>query len=143
MAASTVPAAKAALLALLAARPALAGVEMRWGIPARLPSNPERVYVGDATDLDREWAALGAQRLEESYTLQVTVETFGSGDDERATEERLWVLVNEVELAVRGDLTLTGTVRVARPDGATPTTGPTDEGWLARAVVRVACEARI
>jgi hypothetical protein len=144
VAASTIPAAKAALLTALQARAGLTGVDVRWGLPAQTLSANERVYVGDAEEIDRAWVGLGAQRLEENYILQVIVETFQAGDDQRATEERFWVLVNEVEQAVRGDLTLAQTVRLASPDGiAEARVGPTDEGWAATGIVRVRCEARI
>jgi hypothetical protein len=143
MAASTIPAAKAALLTAIQARVALAGVHVAWGVPADLPAEPERIYVGDAVDVSRVWASLGAYRLDESYTLQVHVETFAGGNDQRTVEERLWVLVNEVEQAVRGDLTLAGAVRVTRPDPIDSRTLPTDDGWAASATWRLAVEARI
>jgi hypothetical protein len=143
-AASTIPAAKAALLTALQARAGLTGVDVRWGLPAQTPDVTERVYVGDADNIDREWAALGGQRVNEDYVLQVIVETFQFGDDQRATEERFWVLVNEVEQALRGDLRLAGTVREAGLDGVTDQkVGPTDEGWGATGVVRIRCQARI
>lgn len=146
MAASTIPAAKAALLALIAARPALAAVHCAWGIPAELPPEPERIYIGDAVDVVREWAALGLQRMDEEYALQVHVETFADGNDQASTETRLWVLINEVEQAVRATnetLKLSGTVRVCRPDSIAAKTTPTDDGWGAAATMRFVCEARI
>ncbi len=143
MAVSTVPAAKSALLAAIQARPALAGVLVARGLPAQLPREPERIYIHNARDVDREWAGLGGQLMDETYVIEIIVETFGSGDDQVATENRLWTLINEIELAVRADLTLANTIRTARPDGSTEDTGPTDEGWLARATTRIACVARI
>lgn len=144
-AASTIPAAKNALLAAIQARTALttAGVLIERGLPVKLPSENERIYVNNARDIEREWADLGAQRLEESYTIEVVVECYKAGDYQTETEDRLWALVYEVELAVRSDLTLAGTVRIARPDGSQEDTFATDDGWVARTITRVACEARI
>lgn len=147
MAASTIPAAKAALLSALQARLGLAGVLIAWAPPVRPPPQPEAIYVDDATDVEREWISLGAQRLDETYTLQVRVETiaYGDGSDIRqAVEERMWVLVAEVEQAVRDDLTLGGTLhgKGAKPDGVEPFTYPTDDGWIAHALVRIDCMAR-
>lgn len=145
MAASTIPAAKAALLALIDARPGLDGVHVAWGIPAELPQELERVFVGDAVEVSREWVSLGAYKLDEEYTLQVHVETFAAGNDQATTEQRLWTLIAEVEAAVRDSvpkLTLNGTVRVARPDAVDTQTLPTDDGWAASATLRIVCEAR-
>ncbi len=145
MAASTIPAAKAALLALIAARADLVtdAVHVAWGIPGEVPAAAERIYVGDVIDVGRVWAALGLQRMDETYTLQVHVETWRGGDEQTATEERLWVLVNEVEQAVRADLKLSNTVRVAQPGRIDASTFPTDGGWVANATVRFVCQARI
>lgn len=143
MAASTIPAAKAALLAALQARPALAAAHVARGIPAKPAARKERVYIGNARDVQRTWAGLGGQRLDETYVLDLVIECFRSGDDQAGTEVRLWELVNEIELTVRADLTLAGTVRSCRPDGSTEETGPDEGGWLARAVTRLAVEARI
>src|SRR5215218_10858957 len=107
MAASTIPAAKAALLTKLEARAGLADVLIAWSAPVRPPMQSEAIYLDDAVDVEREWVSLGAQRLDERYTLQVRVETtaYGDGSDiRRAVEERMWALVAEVEQAVRDDL---------------------------------------
>lgn len=144
MAASTIPAAQAFLLAAIQARAGLAGVHRAWGIPATLPAEPERIYVGDPIEVRREWAGLGGQRMEEFYTLQVHVETFLGGNDQQATGERFYAMVNEVEQIVRADNRLGGLVFVARPDGVgDPKTLPFDGGWAASGTLRVACEARI
>lgn len=147
MAASTIPAAKAALLSALQARPGLSGVLVAWGASAKPATQSEAIYVDDATEVEREWISLGAQRLDEIYTLQVRVEStaYGDGSDVRqGVEDRLWTLVAEVEQAVRDDLTLGGTLhgKGAKPAGVEPLTFPTDEGWIAHALVRIDCMAR-
>lgn len=143
MAASTFPAAKANLLTILKARPALSAVHVGWGVPADLPAESERIYVGDVRDFEREWMALGAKSLEESYAIEVVVEVFQYGNDQQAAEARLAVLIDEVEQAVRGDLGLGGAVRLATPSISRTRSGPSDEGWAAQAEMTVTCEARI
>lgn len=147
MAASTIPAAKAALLGALQARVALADCYVAWGLPAKPPPQSEAIYVDDAVDVQREWVSLGAQRLDERYTLQVRVETIAYGDDSalrQSVEERMWVLVAAVEQCVRDDLTLGGTLygTTATPAGVEPLTFPTDNGWIAHALIRIDCMAR-
>lgn len=147
MAASTIPAAKAALLSALRGRSGLSGVVVEWAAPVRPSPQAEAIYVDDAIDVQREWISLGAQRLDETYALQVRVETiaYGDGSDVRQTvEERLWELVAEIEQAVRDDLTLGGVLhgKGAKPDGVDPFTYPTDDGWIAHALVRIDCMAR-
>lgn len=143
MPASTIPDAKAALLAAIQARGALSAVHVAWGVPAELPSELERIYVSDAVDVTREWAGLGGGRLDENYAIQVHVEAFRHGDDQSGTELRLWDLVTEIESAIRADNRLGGLVFVARPAGVDTKTLPTDDGWIASATMRIAIEARI
>jgi hypothetical protein len=143
MAASTIPSAKAALLAEILARPALIDVHVAWGIPAELPTDLERIYVGDAVDVSREWAGLGGARLNEDYVLQVFVETFAGGDDQQTVELRLWTMIAEIEAAVRADNRLGGLVFVIKPDRVDAKTLPTDSGWAASATMRFAVEARM
>jgi hypothetical protein len=141
----TIPIAKAALKALLEARAGLAGVTIGWDRSAELMQGTDRVYLFDTVEHEREWLALGQRRIEETYTLQVVADTFGSGADPTATETRLWELVAEVELTVKEDFdVLAGATNwISKPDGTTTTLVPTDEGWIAGATVRIACQARI
>lgn len=140
----TIPAAKAALKVLLEARAGLAGVTIGWDRAAALMPGSDRVYLFDTIEHNREWVVLSPRhRIDEDYTLQIVVDTFGSGDDPTAAEARLWDLVAEVELAVVENLDLTGTVRQSKPDGTSSSLVPTDEGWIASATVRIICEARI
>jgi hypothetical protein len=140
---STIPRAKAALKALLEARPGLAGVTVGWDRSAETMQATDRVYLFDTIEHTRDWVVLGPRRIDEDYTLQVVVNTFGSGDAPTTTEERLWELVSEVEQAVIANIEIGGTVRQSKPDGTTSSLVPTDEGWIASATVRIACEARI
>jgi hypothetical protein len=141
----TIPIAKAALKALLEARAGLAGVTIGWDRSAETMNGNDRVYLFDTIEHEREWVVLGQRRIDEEYTLQVVVDTFGSGNDPTATETRLWELVAEVEQCVITDfVVVAGTNHwISKPDGTTTNLVPTDEGWIANATVRIACEARI
>lgn len=146
MAASSIPAAKAALLSLLQAQPALAAAHVAWGLPAELPDDRERVYLADAQNIEREWAALRSidPAMLERYTLRIIVENDMADSTAREAEERLWELVAAVEAAVRGDLMFGGLLRLpAQPAPGAQDIGPTANGWVARCEVRVTCEARI
>jgi hypothetical protein len=141
---STIPAAKSALKVLLDARPGLAGVTIGWDKKAELMQVIERVYLYDTIEHDFTWVVLTPRhKVDEKYTLQVVVDVFGSGDDPTPTETRMWELVGEILQAVIGDLSITGTVRQSKPDGVPHDLNPTDDGWIAHATVRIACEARI
>jgi hypothetical protein len=68
---STIPAAKAALLAAIQARSALATAYVAWAGPTA-PSQiaqPDRVYLTDTIDISRVWSGIGQQRIVETYTL--------------------------------------------------------------------------
>jgi hypothetical protein len=141
----TIPIAKAALKGLLEARAGLSGVSIGWDRSSELMPTIDRVYLFDTIEHEREWLALGQRRIEEEYTLQVIVDTFGSGADPTATETRLWELVAEVELCVKDDFdVLAGATNwISKPDGTTTNLVPTDDGWIASATVRILCQARI
>lgn len=141
----TIPLAKAALKVLLEARAGLAGVPIGWDRGAELMIGTDRIYLFDTVEHNRDWIALGQRRIDEDYTLQVVVDTFGSGADPTATETRLWELVAEVELTVKESfVVLVGATNwISKPDGTTTNLIPTDEGWIASATVRINCEARI
>lgn len=144
MAVSTIPTAKLRLLNAIVARPALAGVLVRWSVPASSQAQRDRIFVAEARNIDREWAGLGATRLEERYTVDIVCETFWQGDNAQSAEERLWTIVGEVDGAIRTDVTLAGLVIEAKPSMSDQELGPADEdNWLARVTVHVDCRARI
>ncbi len=151
MAYSSIPAAKAQLLTTLAARPALAGVLVAWGMPAEPPPQREAIYILDAVNVQREWAQLGQLRIDESYTLRVLVEVYQEGecvgrDDQRVCEERMWAIVAEVEQAIVADLTLASVLAGpghAKPGPVDPRCFPVHDGWVAEAPLQIQCRARI
>jgi hypothetical protein len=100
---TTIPACKAAVLTLLAARPALTGVVLSWSGPTKDDDYvDELIFLGDTEDTS-QWAAGGGIR-EENYALDVTVWVKLWGDDPQATEQRAHVLWDEVEDALRDDV---------------------------------------
>lgn len=156
MAFSTIPTTKTALLALFQAQAGLSGVLVQRGVPAKVPSQAERVYVDNAVDIVREWNMIGRLRLDESYTIRVPVEVFQYDADsdpanQEAAENRMWELAAVVERAVKADPMLGGTLsgNTDHPAGITPAgiedqntfAGP--EGWVSHAVLRFDCAARI
>lgn len=144
MAYSTIPDAKDGYITALQARSGLAGVLVEWGVPMEVPANRERVYVDDATNVDRQWVALGQNRLDEQYDLQVIVEVFQEGDDRRATELRMWAIVAEVEQCAVVDLRVAvANWDVPKPRTDSPRLLPTGDGWLSTVTLLVECSARI
>lgn len=134
---SAIPAAKLALLALLQARPGLAGVHVAAGLPAEVPAQLERIYV-DAALLE---AVSGEDHpSQETFTIQVVIETRRlSGRDPAGyalTEARKWVLYEEL-LAVDPQLGVAvwgSTVTVLGE-----ATRPTPDGWFGQVLAGVHC----
>lgn len=108
---STAPAFKAALLTALQARTGLSGVTVSYGAP--LPNAPrEFIALGDLEG-SQEFAQLGALRKDETYTLEVYVSVLREGNQQQTCTERCFALAAEIEDELRGNVTMSGTVRVA------------------------------
>lgn len=143
MATSTLWAAKGALVDRLSARPGLVGVEVTWGVPAGdLPD--EWILVGDVDPSEQAAAALGAQRREETYEIEVIVSLKTDQDqDARALALRARDLVAEIENELRADGSLGGVVRFAEIVSAgllEPNDGHSREALVP---LRIRCRARI
>ena len=147
MAYSTIPAAKGALLTILQGVSGLSGVLVARGVPADPPPQAERVYVDNATDIEREWAGLGQFKLYEEYTVRIPVEVYLAGNDQLACEDRMWEIVALVEQAVLADLTLNGILDGpghAKPAGCEDQNSfAAPDGWISHTVLRIDCKARI
>ena len=104
---SSIPAVKAALVARLSARPALAG-KVTWGIPRDTPRR-EWVVVSDVEG-DQAPVTVGRgslSRREERYRVLVVVSVIRSSVElPQTVTERLFELVAEVEDEVRQNPTL-------------------------------------
>jgi hypothetical protein len=153
--ASSVPGARdwlhTTLSALSAPGEPLEGVAvLRTGL-WRDVSAHDRVIVLNARDIRREWAHLGQERLEETYTLPVAVEVNRRGDDVSFVEDRLWAIVTAVERAVVEDYTMGGAVRAATPAGADApgeqagpnATASSEDALLGMLTVRFECMAHV
>lgn len=154
MATSRVPAAVDALLAILRAAPALAGVLVVDGPPAVNYTDRHRIYVGwqpgadAAVDLTQDFNAAGARTRDENFDISCYAESRTGDKDMAARRTRVFELVAAVETALRATdaaptaPTLSGTVLWAHL-----TTGSLtqiqSEGALAGLAFTVTCRARI
>jgi hypothetical protein len=112
---STLPATKTALITLLEARPNLAGVLVSWSSPTGSAPD-EFIVVGDAQG-SVDSAAIGSQRREERFTLDVVISVLNSTGDQSLPTERCFFLRDEVAAQIRSDATLGGVVRWALDQG--------------------------
>ena len=146
MAASTVPAAKQAILDLLVARAELVDVGVTWGSPTENEDLlPELIYFDGPTPRRPEWRILAQPNpLDEEYVLTLQVHVRQFGDDEATAEARCWALIDEVEQAVRGDLRLGSLLHVPIEFDEQSIEGlPLSDGWIVRGTVPLVCHARI
>lgn len=141
---TTAATAKQRIITALQARAGLAGVTVSYGAPSSSDEiDPEMIFLGDVR-FSQAWAALGARRRDEDYTIDLTVHVYQDGDEEQVVEERLWALFGEIEQALRDDPTLGGLLAMdAEIDGGEQTTRPSDPGgWVSRLSLRVRCRSR-
>lgn len=139
--ASTAPAAKTALLALMDAWTWQGGdPEVRWGGPTEgedIPRDAELVYFGFVTITDDTYR-LGAASWNENYNLQIVIDVLLDGDDEQSAELRCWELYGELLKILAANKTLSGAISYL--DGeeqrtVRQTNQAVPNGWLARIVV--------
>jgi hypothetical protein len=151
VAASTAPAAKQAILTRLKAIPALNAVHIDWSEPTETEDidATEFMFFSGPTVRAPEWRVLGGDYLDETYTLTLRVENYLEGDDRAAAEARTWALIDYIEQAVRGDVTLGGVLK--GNSAASPITFGTQEvsclphsnAWHGIGVVPLVCSTRI
>lgn len=114
MASSSIPACKAAIVQILAARQAtpdsaLIDVDIARAMPTKDEDmGRDAVYVGDATN-EEDWNQLGASRRGENYWISLIVYVEDWGDDPVTAETRLFNVWAEVTEALRDDLKPPGT----------------------------------
>jgi hypothetical protein len=145
MSASTVPATKRALKTLFegVVEPS---TEVWRNRPTEEHQPGENVYVGDARN-NTEWSQIGAippTRIED-YSIAVIVEVYQEGAGAEACEERMWQVVEQLELALEGAETLPETAHIMEAlfNRTTQTSQGGSSGWLCRTVLEVAVKARI
>lgn len=141
------PAAKAALLALMRAEPALSGVQVEWSHPGADLIEPECVYLGDV-NVDERAKVLGNRRRDESYALEVVVTVELPGMTPQEVEQRCWTLVGGVRAAVDDNETLgldgpDTNVIVAQIETERMSNFPATEAHVSECLVHVRVNARI
>lgn len=150
MAASTVPAAKAAILTMLRTLPDLNEASIEWGAPTEHEDVVgEMMYFEDPVTRQPSWRVLGGDYLDEVYTLTLTVAVRADGDDQASTESRCWDLVALIEQTLRADTSLGGVLKgnsdnhdLAFGEQEVGST-PSSRGWVGVAVVPLICASRI
>lgn len=145
--ASTIPAARAAILAGLTALTAtgqpLVGVRVVRSAEFEEQPGNEVLTVQGAEDIEREWHGM-SHRLNESYTVPINVTVLRLGRDQAALETRFWAVITEIEKWVVSNAgqPLAGAVTIAHPDLDNEVYGVVGEDTLAaQTTVRVRCTA--
>jgi hypothetical protein len=106
-----VPASKAALKTILAARGAWAAVDIRDGQPTEVEDVSRDAFWYEPTEIPEDaWAAGGSIRGL-TFLLGFTIAVVRDGDDEQTTENAVWVLLEDLTSALKADKTLAGTIR--------------------------------
>ena len=146
MPATSVPAARDALLAALQANTDLVGALIRRGIPTDIPNERERIYFLRVENGDR--TRLTEQRGQsETYDLRLIVEVKGYGKTEADWEtvnDRMWAIVDTIDATIEDDPELGGAVNDSMMDGFDEgAPGLLPDGWVASVTVAVSCEAWI
>lgn len=140
---SRIPFVKAALTDRLAEAFVATDVQVTYGHPGKSPAN-EFVFIGDVTEWTTVWAAMGAQRRAETFSLHLRVAVSKPGNDQQEATERAFELLGLVEDALNGAHTDLGLVKpvivnpVDEAEGAVGTQGRGTE-----ISVNLECEARL
>jgi hypothetical protein len=118
------------LLAILRARPGLAGVDVMVGWPRGMLNRESVIIEGDTRDwtvTDRNIGA-HARLLEERLAFTVRVIVLRTSDEFATLRDRVLALAGEVISAVRSDRSLAVTVQDARASGGQWSEFVSDEG---------------
>jgi hypothetical protein len=139
---SRIPAAKAALLALLQARAALQGpgIAVTYNKLANPPA--DWVWVRNARGQQRA-AAMGQQRREETFRIFILFSVVRGGRDVQTVGERAFALVAELEAQLRTDASLGQVVRVAEIEQLDYEEFQDEKQCEGRVTAQVKCSARI
>jgi hypothetical protein len=111
-----------------------------WGSPTENEDVAlDAIYFG-GTEIADDFRVLGAGRSDETYYLTVVVDVRRFGDDEQATEQRAWVLHDNVLTLLRANMTLTGAIN--RVTGYRVRQGnpvPSPSQWRSQILIEVGC----
>lgn len=106
---SAVPAAKAALLAVVAA--ATGAVQTSYGPPGSQYAEHESVWLGDVPRFG-DAASIGQVSHRETFEIPVVVSVLHEDDNHQAAEERVWAIAAPIEDAIRAAPGLNGAAGV-------------------------------
>jgi len=146
---SAISAARANLFDLMEADAGYADVQVTFGAPAG-HEEQEVVALLGVDDADEEDVALGAQRSDEVFVLEVGIKVYDPAGDAPEVDAKGFALYEVLRSVVNANRTLGGTVRRAkvsrlRTDGAQPAEVEAGmvQGWGIYLRVFVACAVRI
>lgn len=144
---TTLTAFKVAYVALLAARPGLAGVQVAYAKPTT-ELQSEAIWLASATTEDVRLATMGGavKKVDETYLLSGVVQVLLSdGRDEQTADARANVLLGEVQEALAANPKDLAGVRLATLSGWEHDVGPIGEGTSkgARFDFTIRVEARL
>lgn len=143
---SSVPTARLALVNLLTVAPALSGVQVGYSHPGDAVE-VDSVYLGDVSG--RQGPATmkaGRRTRDETYTVDVFVETTVDGPTAQGASERAWLLATAVEDVVANDATLGLSAPFWAVVGDMSERVGFDEdrrGWASRIRIGVECRGRL
>lgn len=106
-----------ALFEALAAEDGLAGVQKIFG-PPDSAEEQEVIAIMGISDADEEFAALGADRSEESYAIDLKIKVHDPADSAEVGGQAAFLRAEAIRESIRGvvaaDRTLGGVVRIAQ-----------------------------
>ena len=143
---STAPVARLALFNLFAAAPGLSGVQVSYSHPGDAMET-DTVYLGDIRGRSAPATIKAGRRTrDESYTVDVWVETTVDGPSAQGASERAWTLAAAVEDVVAADASL------GLPPPFRAFLGDMDErigldedrrGWASKIRMSIDCQMRL
>lgn len=157
MATSTIPAFKDAIVTRIAADPDMAGVRVDYGVSVPPGNHPDWVWFGDTRSDDgtngafpggQRAAALGLQKREERYVLEVVVSVVRPARERQLTvTERAFQLAAVIEASVRAwgatSPVFGGVVRWAQVTDLIHREFASNTEREARCLMDISCAARI
>lgn len=148
--AANLKAAKSALLAQMTARAELDGVQVTGGHPGDDIDVNATVFLHDASSEPADFGTLGSglggiPKRDTTVGIDVVVQVGEGGNDQQGVEDRALDLAAAVELGVRDDVTLGGTVHAARVRTVRQTNIKPEnrQAWLTQVVLRVEGDTRV
>ena len=152
---SAISTARQALHVLLAAAGAtgsghaLEGVQITFGDPLA-HEKQELVSLQGVLQPVEDWAALGGQKRDEQFGIEVTVKAYNPAGTAAAVDARGFALAEGVRTVVNANRQLSNSVlwcavTAQETDGAEPVLDPTgaQQGWVIILALTVGCRARV